>query len=95
MNKAQAGKKKVVFSIEIDDDLKHQVFVAGSFNDWDSEAKPLSKNPGSNIYSTTMMLRPGIYEYKFVVDGIWCVDAGNSEFTPNDMGTLNSVIKVD
>ena len=36
MNKAQAGKKKVVFSIEIDDDLKHQVFVAGSFNDWDS-----------------------------------------------------------
>ncbi|MEG2076277.1 MAG: glycogen-binding domain-containing protein [Victivallaceae bacterium] len=95
MNKTQAGKKKVVFSIEFDDNLEHQVFVAGSFNDWDSEAKPLTRKVGSNTYSTTLMLRAGVYEYKFVVDGVWCVDAGNSEFTPNDMGTLNSVIKID
>ena len=42
-----------------------------------------------------MMLEPGTYEYKFVVDGEWKLDSNNPNFAPNDLGTLNSVLVVE
>ena len=41
------------------------------------------------------MLGTGTYEYKFYINDTWCVDPGNPNFRPNEMGTLNSVITVD
>jgi hypothetical protein len=41
------------------------------------------------------MLAPGTYEYKFCVDGHWQPDPENPNFTPNDLGTLNSVLIVE
>ena len=50
------------------------------------------KNEG--VYTTTVKLAPGRYEYKFVIDGVWCADPENLDFVQNDHGTLNSVIAV-
>ena len=69
--------------------------MAGSFNDWDPEAKPLLNRKGTGIYTGVLMLPPGDYEYKFVVDGEWCIDENNPCFSANDLGTLNSVLKVE
>ena len=49
----------------------------------------------SGVYSASVKLAPGSYQYKFVVDGIWCADPENANAVPNDQGTFNSVITVE
>ncbi len=71
------------------------VALAGSFNDWDPEINPMTYSAETECYTCTIQLRPGTYEYKFVVDGEWVMDESNSNFAANDFGTLNSVLRVD
>ena len=86
-------RKRVVLSI--DAGPGKNVGVAGNFNDWDPATKPMTDKDNSGVYSCTLLLKPGTYEYKFVIDGVWCVDTGNPHFAPNDLGTLNSVLIVE
>ena len=44
------------------------VFVAGSFNGWHPSALPLQKQT-SGRWVVELVLEPGRYEYRFVVDG--------------------------
>jgi len=90
---AKSNKKRVNFEIEAG--IGKTVSVAGSFNDWDATAKVLVDKNGDGVYTGTMMLAPGVYEYKYVVDGDWRLDERNSNFAPNDLGTLNSVLVVE
>ena len=46
------------------------------------------------IYSATVQLAPGEYQYKFVIDGTWCADPENENSVKNDQGTFNSVVVV-
>lgn len=71
------------------------VSVAGNFNDWDPNAKPMRDKNNDGVYKCTLLLKPGNYEYKFVIDGVWCVDTNNPNFAPNDLGTLNSLLIVE
>ena len=48
----------------------------------------------SGIYTATVKLAPGSYQYKFVIDGTWCADPENVNAVPNDHGTFNSVVTV-
>ena len=41
-----------------------------------------------------MFLAPGHYEYKYVVNGTWCVDPQCDDWRANDHGSLNSVLQV-
>ena len=43
---------------------------------------------------STILVAPGEYQYKFVIDGTWCADPENANAVPNDQGTYNSVITV-
>lgn len=49
-----------------------EVFVAGSFNDWNPSELRLRKKNG--VWSMPYVLGPGVYTYKFLVDGKWMVD---------------------
>lgn len=69
------------------------VMVAGSFNNWQPEKQLLDKN-GDGVYRCRLSLQPGEYQYKFVVDGVWCLDSSNPNFVPNTIGSLNSVLIV-
>ena len=71
-----------------------QVCLAGTFNNWDPRSTPMKDNPRSGHYKARLLLQPGRYEYKFVVNGAWCADPKCPDFVPNDTGTLNSVIDV-
>jgi 1,4-alpha-glucan branching enzyme len=71
-----------------------QVFVAGTFNNWDSEKTRMKDNPASGHYETVIALPPGKHEYRFVVDGDWCVDPNGAEQVSNVYGSLNSVVTV-
>ena len=52
------------------------VYLAGSFNSWSTSANKMTKSGG--VFSTTVTLEPGVYEYKFVVDGEWITDPANA-----------------
>lgn len=70
-----------------------KVFVAGSFNDWQPNATPLLKQRGGKWF-TQLFLKPGHYEYRFVVDGQWQDDRSAPGHAENPFGGLNAVIEV-
>ncbi|XP_073054355.1 protein PTST homolog 2, chloroplastic isoform X1 [Primulina eburnea] len=49
-----------------------EVLLTGSFDGWTTQRKMEKSKTG--IFSVSLMLYPGRYEIKFVVDGIWKVD---------------------
>lgn len=75
-------------------------FLAGTFNGWKPDATPMIKD-GKGDWGVALDLLPGRYEFKFVVDGVWCCEPGRQEAgeggadrVPNPFGTMNRVIEV-
>ena len=87
-----AGRQKVV--LRFYDFAGRDVKLAGSFNDWrpDQGVVTRAKN---GIVEKIMMLMPGTYEYRLIVDGIWQEDPSNPEQVPNYSGGFNSVLQVE
>ena len=69
------------------------VCVAGTFNNWQPEAKPMHRL-GDGRWLKETVLPPGTYEYCLVVDGKWMPDPLARETVPNPFGGRNSVLKV-
>jgi len=85
-------KRKVTFQIDAPGAKK--VLLAGDFTDWEASARKMTKKPGrSAVFSTSLSLAPGSYEYKFIVDGEWREDPA-AESRRNSFGTRNAVITV-
>ena len=71
------------------------VYLAGSFNKWDPQGLKMVDKDGNGLYSVSVTLAPGIYEYKFVINGVWTLDPDpDRDWTQNGLGTLNSVLRV-
>jgi len=70
------------------------VAIAGTFNDWRPEATPMVLL-GDGRWCKDLVLPPGIYEYRLVVDGEWMPDPLGQATAPNPFGGLNSVLKVN
>lgn len=73
-------------------DAKH-VYVAGSFNEWKPERAPLMA-AGNGRWVGNLNVKPGRYEYLFVVDGQWLPDPNAKETVQNPFGGKNSVMTV-
>lgn len=67
-----------------------QVFVAGTFNQWDPGATPMADPNRVGEYSATVCVPHGAHEYKFIVDGAWRHDTDKPDRVRNRYGTLNS-----
>ncbi|MDP3789418.1 MAG: helix-turn-helix domain-containing protein [Candidatus Omnitrophota bacterium] len=70
-----------------------KVALTGSFNSWDKSGTPLKKDK-SGTWKTDLSLKPGKYEYKFIVDGQWWTDPANRNIVRNSFGSENSVIEI-
>ncbi|MCG3150674.1 MAG: 1,4-alpha-glucan branching enzyme GlgB [Verrucomicrobiae bacterium] len=66
------------------------VSVAGEFNQWNATANPLQKD-ATGMWTTKLNLKPGKYQYKFVVDGEWLLDPAAAETATDAAGNQNSV----
>lgn len=71
------------------------VFLAGSFNDWNDSKTRMLDADQDGTYTVSLLLPQGTYQYKFVVDGQWKQDPNNPEGTDDGFGGKNSVLKVD
>lgn len=66
-----------------------QVRLAGSFNNWVPDQLSMQKTDSGWIYD--VVLSPGKYWYKFIVDGAWIVDRDNQLAENDGRGNINSV----
>ena len=87
----KAPNKTAAFVFNAPDALA--VALAGSFNSWDVRSTLLKKDK-DGVWKKEIYLKPGRYEYKFVVDGNWTVDPGNKNRTRNKLGTENSLVEI-
>jgi len=90
-SKEKAKRRTVTFSLEAPN--VREVAVGGDFNNWNAEAHPMKKDK-SGAWRKTLMLSPGRYEYKFLVDGRWRNDPKNDQTCPNPFGTRNNVLTI-
>lgn len=88
-------KKKTGTTLTLKGNPGMKVFVAGSFNQWDPTSIPLVEKK-KGVYSVTLDLAPALYEYKFIIDGVWTLDPDpNRDWTQNGLGSLNSLLRVE
>lgn len=71
--------------------------VAGTFNDWTVGKTPMSDADGDGVWTATLLLAPGSYPYKFVVNSNgWTQDtAGQDAEAEDGFGGKNSIKNVD
>jgi len=76
----------VTFSIRPPDDVYGEVFLVGAFNNWELSMDYKMQNDGG-VYSITIPLKRGIYDYQYVVADVinnkienadWLVLEGNT-----------------
>jgi 1,4-alpha-glucan branching enzyme len=85
-------KMRVRFSLEAG--AAKQVLLVGDFTDWQAKARVMRRaSPRSRSFAANVNLSPGVYEYKFIVDGQWLTDP-KAESVPNSFGTDNSRLVV-
>lgn len=71
-----------------------QVFVAGTFNNWNPTANPLKDKSDRGHFKAVFRVPRGTHEYKFVVNGEWRADPKCPKSAPNVQGSVNSVMSV-
>ena len=89
--KSKPKRRRVQFAF--DAHAARKVYLAGDFNDWSETAYPMKKN-ADGTWRRSVLLVPGQYEYKFLVDNDWRVDPANPKRHRNRFGTYNSLIEV-
>ena len=87
----QPPKKRITFSHSAPHAQK--VSVCGSFCNWQTDAHPLKKDK-SGSWKTIIALPEGSYEYRFLVDGLWCDDPLCAQRAPNPFGSENCVLHI-
>ncbi|WP_406609312.1 alpha/beta hydrolase-fold protein [Agarivorans sp. JK6] len=70
-----------------------QVYLAGEMSDWRSKVLVLQPSEADH-WSITLYLKPGAWQYKFVIDGVWVADQQNPQSVPDGYGGVNSVFVI-
>jgi len=84
-------RRKVTFLLENAD--ANEVFLIGDFNKWNPKSHPM-RSDENGAWVRNVLIPPGEYEYKFIVDGQWKEDLQNDQLNPNCFGTYNNIINV-
>jgi len=90
-SKKKTKRKKVTFSVDLSG--AKEVILMGDFNHWNSK-KHLMKKDGNGVWNKAVILPPGNYEYKFLVDGQWKEDPQNDQTCLNCFGSYNNILNL-
>jgi hypothetical protein len=87
---------EVQFSLKISDSKAHTVAIAGDFNNWNPRANILEDPEGDGIWTGTLKLEPGRYEYMFVLDGEeWFPDPNALRYVKDGFGNKNAILEIN
>ena len=87
---------EVQFSLRISDSKTHTVAIAGDFNGWSPQDNLLEDPDGDGIWTTTLNLKPGRYEYMFVLDGEkWFPDPNALRYVKDGFGNKNAILEIN
>jgi hypothetical protein len=90
---AQAGETVIQFVLVAPEAAS--VALVGDFNDWNVSATPLVQDQGDGVWSVTVPLTPGRYQYSFLVDGsTWIQDPRAARAVEDEFGRPNSVVTI-
>ncbi len=84
--------RKVAFELSALD--PQEINLVGDFNNWDTDANPMKKDR-NGMWKVSLYLKPGRYEYRFLLDGKWENDPACCDCVPNEFGSQNCVKIVD
>jgi hypothetical protein len=91
---APATSAPVLVRLVVVQSQARTVQVAGDFNGWNPARTPLEQ-ASSGAWTVTIPLKPGRYEYMFVVDGQqWIADPFAAEQNDDGFGSRNAVLDV-
>lgn len=75
-------------------DARQSICVAGEFNRWSADSAPLRYDARLRAHHGLIVIPPGRYLYRLVIDGRWQMDPYNAYKQVSDNGELNSVLVV-
>jgi 1,4-alpha-glucan branching enzyme len=91
MAKKSNPTPKQTFSFHAPDALSVQ--LVGDFTHW--QKNPINlKRQSNGTWRTAVVLAPGTYHYRFLVDGQWRDDPECALHVPNPFGSKNAVREV-
>ena len=73
----------------------HTVSVVGDWNGWTVDRNPLRGPMKGGVWEVTLPLKPGIWRYAFVVDGVWQAPPDAPRTESDGFGGLRGVLEVD
>lgn len=89
-DRKQSARRRISFKLRAPKAQKVQ--LAGTFNSWDPATRVLRRD-AKGTWKTSMLLEPGTYEFRFLVDGEWINDP-DADQVSNPFGTANSLLTV-
>jgi len=88
----ESTEREVLFTFEAPGHAKVQ--IAGDFNNWTPQRLDFNELQDQHVWKMAICLRPGTYQYKYLVDGSWVHDPENNKTIDDFLGGVNSVISV-
>ncbi len=90
----QDSGKEYVIQFVYHNPRAKQVFVSGSFNNWEKQELPMTDVTGAGSWVRAIHLTPGVYEYMFLVDGQWVSDQLAPYHKDDGFGKRNAILKL-
>ena len=90
-SKQKIKRRKVTFSLDLSG--AKEVVLMGDFNNWNPKKHPM-KTDENGLWNKSVVIPPGRYEYKFLVDKQWEEDPQNDQTCLNCFGTYNNVFSM-
>jgi chromosome partitioning protein len=87
---SNAGAKGVVFTFK--DPRVRDVQLAGDFNNWIPDQGVETRHGPGGTWEKVVRLGPGVYQYRYFVDGEWTPDPSNPRRVEGPAGGVNSVL---
>ena len=86
---------EITFSMRADASQVKSIAVVGDFNDWDPTRNLLTDENNDGIWTVTLKLEPGRYEYMFILDGQkWVPDPSAYRYVSDGFGNKNAVLEI-
>ncbi len=86
---------EITFSMRADASQVHSIALVGDFNDWDPNRHLLTDDNNDGIWTVTLKLEPGRYEYMFIIDGQkWVPDPNAYRYVSDGFGNKNAVLEI-